>query len=71
MITFSELLNGVLKEGQITQKELADRTGIAQPNICRYCKDMEPSLKNFYKICKALDLYIPEVLYYLYGGDEK
>lgn len=50
----------VMKENNISQKELADISGIERKNICNYLigKNKNPTLKTLTKMCDPLGLEI-------------
>ena len=56
-------IKAVLAEKDIQQKELAKRVGLAPNTITRICNNEgQPTLKRLYKIAKALDVDIRELL---------
>ena len=54
----SELIKIRLEKG-LTQKQLADLCGLKQSAVTRFeSMDVEPRLKTFIRVCKALDLNV-------------
>ena len=57
MSTFTKRVKSILEEKKITQKQLAQLSGIAEASICRYLRgDSEPRLDIIARIAKALDV---------------
>ena len=57
MSTFTKRVKSILEEKKITQKQLAQLSGIAEASICRYLRgDSEPRLDIIAKIANALDV---------------
>ena len=62
MATISDVLSLRRKELKITQKELAQKTGISVVSLAKYEKNERlPSFENLNKLSKALDLDYDEV----------
>lgn len=62
---FSYRLRKMMQIKGITQYELSERTGIAQPHISNYVRGMRsPSFYVIDKIAKALDCSIDQFRYY-------
>jgi len=56
-------IKSVLAEKEVQQKELAKRVGLTPNTIARICSnESQPTLKRLYKIAKALDVDIRELL---------
>ncbi|MCM3573272.1 helix-turn-helix transcriptional regulator [Mesobacillus subterraneus] len=57
-------LDNLLKEKNISQRELSRRTGIRQPTISEMCLNKTKSipLTNLYLICIELDCDIADIL---------
>lgn len=63
-LEFSYRLYRIMQRKHITQQELADRTGIAQPQISAYITGKRmPSFYNVDKIAKALGCSVDELRY--------
>lgn len=57
MSIFSERLKDILQERQMSQSELARKTGISRQNIYQYANGKTvSSLENLVKISKALNV---------------
>lgn len=62
MATISDVLSLRRKELKITQKELAQKTGISVVSLAKYEKNERlPSFENLNKLSKALNLDYDEV----------
>lgn len=62
MATISDVLSLRRKELKLTQKELADKTGISIVSLAKYEKNERlPSYENLHKISEALGLDYDEV----------
>lgn len=57
-------LDQILQEKGMSQRELSRLTGIRQPSINEMCRNQTSRLplENLAKICKILDVDIPDVL---------
>lgn len=57
-------LKFLLKERSMTQRQLAERTGIRQPSISEMCNNQTERLpiKNLAKICEVLECEIQDIL---------
>jgi len=54
---FANKLKERLKEREMSQQQLANKTGINRATIANYVNDRSnPSLKKFFKICQALQI---------------
>lgn len=63
-LEFAYRLYRIMQRKHITQQELADRTGIAQPQISAYITGKRmPSFYNVDKIAKALGCSVDELRY--------
>lgn len=61
-------LKDLLKNRNISQKELAIRTGVTEATISKYIhKTRKMSLKSAYKIAIALDISLDELAEIIYG----
>ena len=61
--TFGVRLKKIRKQKGMTQKELAEKSGLPQSQICRYEKDiLSPTLNTFEWICAALGVSATELL---------
>ena len=61
--TFGIRLKKIRKQKGMTQKELAEKSGLPQSQICRYEKDiLSPTLNTFEWICDALEVSATELL---------
>ncbi len=69
---FAQRLNSCLSKAQISQLELANRTGLKPSQINHFCCGRRlPNLRNFAKICESLPTADPRFLMGLplkYGG---
>ena len=62
MAIISDVLSLRRKELKITQKELAQKTGISVVSLAKYEKNERlPSFENIHKLAEALDLDYDEV----------
>ena len=53
----------VLAETGTTNKELAEKLGIARPTVSKWCtNDSQPSIVTLFQIAKALDVDVRELL---------
>jgi len=56
-MNFAERLNSLLILNNLSQNELAKRTGLTTAAICRYCRgNRQPSIDNLVRICDALNV---------------
>lgn len=56
-MTFSDRLNSLLILNNMSQGELARKTGLTRSAVCRYCKgNRVPSAPNILKICEAFNI---------------
>lgn len=63
MITFGQRLRRIRKEQELTQVELAKKTGLLQNQIGRYERDAnEPTVSRIEWLCKALNVTASELL---------
>jgi transcriptional regulator with XRE-family HTH domain len=61
--TFGQRLRRIRKEQELTQVELAERTGLIQNQIGYYERDVnEPTVSRIEWLCKALDMTASELL---------
>jgi transcriptional regulator with XRE-family HTH domain len=61
--TFGERLREIRKSKNLTQKELAEKTGIEKTFISHYERcDNEPSLRTLNWLCQALEVKASELL---------
>ena len=60
---FGDNLASLLDDSRMTQRELADETGLSDSTISRYLnKQMAPSFKAIINISYALDVSIDELI---------
>ena len=60
---FGDNLASLLDDARMTQRELADETGLSDSTISRYLnKQMAPSFKAIINISYALDVSIDELM---------
>lgn len=60
---FGDNLRDMLDDANMTQRELADETGLAESSISRYIhKEMAPSFKAIINIAYALDCSIDDLI---------
>lgn len=63
MDIFGDNLRDILKEYGITQKQLAEESGICESTISNYInKRMIPSMKSIVNIANALDITTDELI---------
>jgi len=56
-------IKAALAEGNLTNKQLADKLKVAPETVSRWCtNDTQPSIETLYEIAKALDVNIKELL---------
>jgi transcriptional regulator with XRE-family HTH domain len=61
--TFSNNLSSILAEYNMTQRELADASGVAESSISHYInKQRMPTIKSIVNIAHALDMEIDEIM---------
>lgn len=61
--TFGENLMGMLNEARMTQRDLAEVSGISRPSISRYLSgQMAPSFKAIINIAYALDCDVCDLI---------
>lgn len=62
-MTFHEILNQELQKQNITQRELANRTGLTEVSIGRYCNGQRsPNVNTIVKIANELHVNIDYLL---------
>lgn len=67
MHIFSNNLNSLLRNAQMTQRELAEETGISEATISRYIHEQAmPSVPALVNICHVFECEIDEILYFGY-----
>lgn len=60
---FSDNLKSALEYANMTQRELADASGISESSICKYLRKQQiPSLKAIINIAYALDISTDELI---------
>lgn len=63
MDIFGDNLRDILKEYGMTQKDLADESGLSETTISRYIKKQRiPNMKAIVNIANALDLTTDELI---------
>lgn len=63
MDIFGDNLRDILKEYGMTQKDLADESGLSETTISRYVKKQRiPNMKAIVNIANALDLTTDELI---------
>jgi len=63
--TFGDNLSEMLRESKISQKELAEITGLSEAAISNYIRKRKvPSLKAIINIADALDCNIDDLIYF-------
>ena len=63
MNIFGDNLRDILKEYGMTQKDLADESGLSETTISRYIKKQRiPNMKAIVNIANALDLTTDELI---------
>lgn len=68
---FSEILKEQLKDLYMTQKHLAEESGLRECQISHYIRgDRLPNIRNFYRICDATGMDPGDILEIMYGGDK-
>ena len=62
---FGDNLVDLLKDANMTQRELADAAGLSEATVsCYIHKQKIPGLKAIINIADALDLYIDDLVYF-------
>lgn len=65
MDIFADNLQGMLDEGNMTQKDLAEVTGLTQPSISNYLnKRRMPSVKALINISSFFGLSVDDLIYF-------
>ena len=60
---FSDNLKSALEYANMTQRELADASGVSESSICKYLRKQQiPSLKAIINIAYALDISTDELI---------
>lgn len=54
---FASVLKNLMEKAKITQKEFAEKIGIAQPNVSRYLNgNIEPTIEKLHQISKLFKI---------------
>ncbi|MGM7683563.1 helix-turn-helix domain-containing protein [Cytobacillus sp. Hm23] len=61
MQEFKSKLSKILKERNMTQRELADLSGVTQATISRFDRNSRFEAKHLFAISRALDVTIEEL----------
>lgn len=62
-MSIGERLKAAREKAGITQRQLAEKIGVTQKDICRWEKgERTPSLIRFSELCKSLDVSADKIL---------
>jgi len=59
-------LNELLKERNLTQQQLADRMGVKQPVVAKWCRsNSDPKTSTLVRLARELGVSFRELIHYL------